>query len=297
MHSIKNGNPTSLSSPSALKALFLAARPKTWSASICPVLVGSFLAAAKVPLNFLTLALTLLFSLGIQIGTNYANDYFDFIKGADTNQRVGPKRAVQQGWISPKAMLLASLCAFALALICAAPLMIASGLWSLAIALICAALGILYTGGPTPLGYLGLGELCVFLFFGPVAVMGTYFLQTKHLDPLVFWASLPPALIASAIMTANNLRDEATDRNANKNTIVVRFGRLFGNWVYSLSLCIAALISSFFSPFMLLPYLLALPLARAVFRCSDPLDLMSLLPKTSLLLVLHTLTFCLIVAW
>ncbi len=162
----------------SLKAFFLGARPRTWSASLSPVLIGACLAAREAPIDIPILFLTLLFSLLIQIGTNYANDYFDFVKNADTSARIGPKRAVQQGWVSPRAMLLAAILAFACAFLFAIPLMIAAGLWSFPIAALCILLGILYTGGPKPLGYLGLGELLVFFFFGPFASAGAYFQQT-----------------------------------------------------------------------------------------------------------------------
>src|SRR4029077_8495079 len=109
---------------------------------------------------------------------NFANDYFDFINGADTSERIGPKRAVSAGWIDPGTMLIAALFTFALALCLALPLMLKIGLWSFAVAALCVLCGILYTGGPKPLGYLGLGEILVLIFYGPVAVMGTYFLQT-----------------------------------------------------------------------------------------------------------------------
>lgn len=293
MHSTKNENPISLDSPSVLKAFFLAARPKTWSAGLCPVLVGACVAAKTGPLDLAVLFLTLLFSLGIQIGTNFANDYFDFINAADTSQRVGPKRAVQQGWIQPKTMLCMSLICFGFDLFCAVPLMMIAGAWSMPIAVLCVALGILYTGGPKPLGYLGLGELLVFIFFGPLAVLGTFFLQTGTITMMAWLASLPSGLLSAAILTANNLRDEQTDRAARKNTIVVRFGRKFGNLCYTGSILAAALVSWSFSPWILLPYLTAIPLIRTVFSNSDSFELIPILPKTSLLLLLHTLAFCL----
>ncbi len=279
-------------SPSALKAFFLAARPRTWSASLCPVLVGTVLAANQVQIRRDLFILTLLFSLFIQIGTNYANDYFDFIKGADTTDRIGPKRAVQQGWIAPKTMLKATLGVFGCALIAAIPLMAVAGIWSLAMALACAAFGILYTGGPKPLGYIGLGEILVFSFFGPVAVMGTYFLQTHTIGFLPFLASIPPGLLSAAILLANNLRDENTDRPAGKKTIVVRFGKNFGSWAYVLciagSIC-AALPFSILSAASLLGFV---PLVKKVFQFQQREELIPVLQGTSLLLLVYTLLFC-----
>jgi len=186
--------------------------------------------------------LTLLFSLSIQVGTNYANDYFDFVNGADTHLRNGPKRATQEGWVTPSSMLLATFLIFTFAILIAIPLMIIAGLWSLFLAAACVAFGILYTGGPKPLGYLGLGEALVFLFFGPIAACGAYFLQTGTVTLSTFIASLAPGFLSCSILIANNLRDEKSDRMANKRTLIVRFGRTFGSWEYTLTIVAAALI-------------------------------------------------------
>jgi 1,4-dihydroxy-2-naphthoate octaprenyltransferase len=297
MPSMKSASPITPASPSALKAFFLASRPKTWIASLSPVLIGT--AMVQDP-NWLLFIHTLFFSLCIQIGTNYANDYFDFINGADTALRNGPKRATQEGWVKPKEMRLASLLFFGAALFIAMPLMILAGLWSLFLALACVAFGILYTGGPKPLGYLGLGELLVFLFFGPIATCGTYFLQTGATPLSVFIASLAPGLLSCSILIANNLRDEKTDRLAHKNTLIARFGRTFGAFEYTLTILLAAsvpplLVLSGASPKLLfasLP-LLAAPI-RKVFTFHDPLELISVLQQSALLLFLYTLLFCLL---
>src|SRR3990167_623937 len=140
MPSFKRENPSSLASPSVLKGLeywkawALATRPKTWIASLSPVLIGTTMAAAEQPIRPSLFILTLLFSLLIQVGTNFANDYFDFVKGADTSKRIGPKRAVEQGWISPVSMLTASLFTFAIAFLISIPLMALAGWWSLSVA-------------------------------------------------------------------------------------------------------------------------------------------------------------------
>lgn len=274
---LKNGNPTLQSSPSALKAYFLATRPKTWIASLSPVLIGVSMAPKVDPLIF---TLTLLFSLFIQIGTNFANDYFDFMKGTDNEHRIGPKRATQQGWIAPQSMLLATLLVFSAALLLAIPLMIQAGLWSLFLALACVAFGLLYTAGPKPIGYIGLGEFFVFIFFGPVAACGAYFLQTGSVTLPVLLASLPPALLSCAILTANNLRDEKGDRASGKKTLVVRFGTTFGKWEYTL-----LLLSVAFIPILLIP---AAFLIRKAFKNENT----TLLPLTGALLILYTICFC-----
>ncbi len=285
-------------SPSVPKAFLVASRPKTWIASLSPVLIGTAMANH---VNIPVFLLTLFFSLGIQIGTNYANDYFDFIKGADTHLRNGPKRATQEGWVKLSSMWRAALCAFTLSLLAAIPLMMIAGLWSLFMALACIAFGILYTGGPKPLGYAGLGELFVFIFFGPVALCGTYFLQTNEITASVLIASLAPGLLSCSLLIANNLRDEKSDRIASKRTLIVRFGRTFGAWEYTLSILMAAVIPVllvFFyeAPFSLLSASLtafaATPLIKKVFFFRDPLELISVLQNSAFLLILYTLIFC-----
>ena len=297
MPSMKNESLISKNSPSALKAYVLASRPKTWIASLSPVLIGTSLA---YPINFLVVTLTLLFSLFIQIGTNYANDYFDFMKGADSHLRNGPKRATQEGWIQPKAMLNATLAIFSAALIVAIPLMILAGLWSLFLALSCIAFGILYTGGPKPLGYLGLGEVFVFIFFGPVATCGSFFLQTGTVNPPVLIASLAPGLLSCSILIANNLRDEKSDRVAKKNTLIVRFGKTFGCWEYTFCIIGAALTGPVLVLFYEAPLFLygtgflipiAVPSIQKVFGFQDPFELISVLQKSAAYLFFYTLIF------
>jgi 1,4-dihydroxy-2-naphthoate octaprenyltransferase len=270
--------------------------------------MGTVLAARFGALDGSVFCLTLLFSLFIQIGTNFANDYFDYLKGADTPLRQGPKRATQEGWISPASMKRATAAAFFLAFFVAVPLMIRAGFWSFGVAALCIAFGILYTGGPKPLGYLGLGEVFVFIFFGPVAVWGTYFLQTGSSNAEVLIASLAPALLSSAILIANNLRDEISDRAAGKNTLVVRFGHRFGCWEYGLSLFGALLIPSalifyFSAPPLILaasvvPFLVFAPkIQEILIKYKDPLKLASLLPLSAALLLLYTALFCFGMMW
>ncbi len=298
---MKSESQTSASSPSVLKAYFLAARPRTWIASLSPVCIGGAIAHSEQPLNFPIFFLTLLFSLLIQIGTNYANDYFDFFKGADTTARKGPQRATQSGWIPPHHVFLATLTIFLTAFLIAIPLMIAAGLWSLPLAVLCIACGLLYTGGPTPFGYLGLGELFVLLFFGPIAACGTYFLQTETLTFPVFIASLAPGFLSCSLLIANNLRDETTDRLANKRTLIVRFGPRFGAYEYTLSILFAALIpllliAFFDAPLSLLRatfiLLIAIPSIRRVFTFEDPLQLLPVLKDSAILLFFYTALFC-----
>lgn len=297
MHSTKSASPISLAFPSALKALFLASRPKTWSASLCPVLIGGSMSSLHNPLSKGIFLLTLLFALFIQIGTNYANDYFDFIKGADNSQRVGPKRAVQQGWIAPRMMLYATAAAFATAFLIAIPLMISAGWWSWGLASLCVLFGILYTGGPKPLGYAGLGELLVFIFFGPVAAMGSYFLQTGTLDSSIFIASLAPGFLSAAILMANNLRDEKTDAAAGKRTLAVRFGTPFGRRLY-----VAFFALTLAVPLLLIGQGFSLMLAASSAVClfapiRKVFGSIEVLQETSLLLLVYTILFSSALLW
>lgn len=293
MHSMKNENQTSLASPNGLERWLLASRPKTWIASLSPVLIGTCMAPS---ISWKVFVLTALFALLIQIGTNFANDYFDFLSGADTHERKGPKRAVQQGWISPDTMKKATALVFGAAFLCAIPLMIVAGLWSLPITIIAIAFGILYTGGPKPLGYLGLGEILVFIFFGLVSTCGSYFLQTHTVTSSVLLASIAPGLFSCALLIANNIRDEVTDRKANKKTLVVRFGQLFGKIEFAFSIIIPLvipLILVFFyqGPINLIGVFCLFPVARNVFKQEN------LLQGTTLLFFFYTLLYVFSYLW
>lgn len=251
-----------MSSQSAWRHWIEAARPKTLPAAIIPVMVGTALAAAHRSADLGKATICLLFALLVQIGTNFANDYFDFVKGADTAGRVGPRRAVAAGLIAPKTMLLATGLvlgvAFAVGL-----LLVREGGWLLLPigvgSILCA---LAYTGGPFPLGYRGLGDVFVFLFFGLVAVDTTFYVQTGGLAPDATACAAAIGLLAANILVVNNYRDAETDALAGKKTLVVRFGRKFALWQYALSHVVALLC-----PLALLlqgyrwPVLLALALA------------------------------------
>jgi 1,4-dihydroxy-2-naphthoate octaprenyltransferase len=267
----------------------LASRPKTWIAGISPVLIGTALSGiVSWPLFFCSLA----FSLFIQIGTNYSNDYYDFINGADTH-RVGPTRFVASGQIALSAMKAMSLWMFGLSFFVSLPLVHATGLWALAFIFSSIAFGILYTGGPKPLGYIGLGELLVLIYFGPIAVCGAAFVQAHVIDLRTLCLSLSPGLLSCAILIANNLRDEETDRRAGKNTLIVRFGRTFGIWEYAFCVSAALIIPLFFSfytPLGLMPLALILIRKSVTFQSSG--EAAPLLPQTAMVLILFTLLLC-----
>ena len=181
-------------------------------------------------------------ALCIQIGTNLANDYFDFKKGADTADRQGPIRVTQAGLITPHIVLWAALFFFALAALASVYLIHRAGMCILIIAVASIISGIFYTAGPRPLGYLGLGDLFVLIFFGPVAVGGTYFTQALEINWAVIVAGLAPGFLSMAVLAVNNLRDIDTDRRAGKLTLAVRFGRSFAMSEYLFCIIAACLI-------------------------------------------------------
>src|SRR5579885_1079359 len=211
--------------PSALRAWMLAVRVPTLSAAVVPVLVGTALATRHYRVRAAVFVVTLCAALLIQIGTNLTNDLFDFQKGADTGQRLGPVRVVQAGLLTQKQVAAASVLSFGLAVVLALYLVMIGGWPIAAIGLAAIASGIAYTGGPWPLGYHGLGDVFVFVFFGLVAVLGTFYLQAGTVNGAALIASLPVAMLVTAILVVNNLRDIDTDRAAGKHTLAVRFGR------------------------------------------------------------------------
>ncbi len=205
-----------------------AARPKTLPAAVVPVALGTALAARNDQFDFVPAVICLLFALLIQIGTNFANDYYDHRKGADTADRIGPARAVASGWVRPRTMLIATIVTFFFALLFGSLLIPYGGYGLIAVGLLAVVCGIAYTGGPYPLGYNGLGEVFVFLFFGFVATGFTYYVQTGHWTADVWWLGCIPGALASNLLVINNLRDIPTDRVANKRTLAVRFGFRLG---------------------------------------------------------------------
>lgn len=212
--------------PGVLGALLLASRPKTLPAAVVPVVVGTAVAFDHGAFSPLPAAAALAVALLIQIATNYANDYFDFVQGADSAGRIGPTRAVQSGLLSPGQMLAATVATFALAAAAGAYLVAVAGWAMLWIGLASIAAGLWYTaGGRWSLGYLGLGDLFAFAFFGPVAVATTTYVQAFEWLPEALLASLPVGFLITAILVVNNFRDADTDRASGKRTLAVRFGR------------------------------------------------------------------------
>ncbi len=244
-----------------MKRWILAARPATLTAALVPVAVGTACAYAAGGLRWGPALAALAGAIWIQIGTNFANDVFDAEKGADTEDRLGPTRAVAAGLITPAAMRVAMVVAFGLASLAGLYLTWAAGWPVMVIGVASVLSGIAYTGGPYPLGYNGLGDVFVMVFFGFVAVVGTVYVQTLDTPPLAWLASIPVGALATAILVVNNLRDIETDVVAGKRTLAVRFGRSSAVAEYA-----ALLVAAYAVPLSLLasrgPFIL-LPLASA----------------------------------
>jgi 1,4-dihydroxy-2-naphthoate octaprenyltransferase len=260
-----------MASVSARSAWWLAIRPATLTASAAPVFVGAGAAWADGVFVLWPAIAALIGASLLQIGANFANDVFDFERGADNEERLGPQRATQQGWISAEQMKRAMWLAFAGALLTGVYLTSVAGWPVMALGLLSIAAAYLYTGGPKPYGYLGLGDLSVFLFFGFGAVAGTYFVQAQHVSRLVLWASVPIGALATAILVVNNLRDIGTDKRAGKLTLAVRLGDAATRNYYLLLLAIAYLVPPYLwwrglaDAWVMMPWL-SLPLA---FRLAD----------------------------
>lgn len=253
------------------KALWLTARPKTLSAAIVPVLVATALVASEgLPVTLWISILAVTSAVFIQIGTNFANDALDFVKGTDDDDRLGDLRACHQGWFTPNQILWMAGGFFLLAFLCGIPLVMVGGVPIIWIGLVSLLMGYAYTGGPFPLAYIGLGDLFVILFFGLVAVGGVYFLQTGQYQLSAFIAGLQVGLLATVLIAINNLRDLDQDRASRKMTLAVRLGPKLGRFEVLLLILLAFglnvywLNQGFYLAFFL--PLVALPPALGVVR-------------------------------
>ena len=244
----------------------LAARPKTLTAAVVPVAVATGLALGQGMAVLWPALAALAGAVLIQVGTNLTNDYYDFRKGADTHERVGPTRVTQSGLIAPSTVLAAGGACFAAAVLVGAALVARGGWPFVAIGLASVLAGWAYTGGPYPLGYHGLGDLFVLIFFGLVAVPGTFYAQALQLVPAVWPAAVGVGATGTMILVVNNLRDAETDARAGKRTLVVRLGRGFGRGEYVVLLLVALampalLVGMGWARWPVLLALLAAPLA------------------------------------
>jgi 1,4-dihydroxy-2-naphthoate octaprenyltransferase len=283
---------------SPFRLWLVAARPRTLPAAVAPVLVGTSLAGSEDVFKPLRFACALIGSVFIQVGTNLANDYSDARRGADTEDRLGPVRVTAGGLMPPQRVLVGTWVAFGIAVAAGAYLIAVAGWELLLVGVASIAAGVLYTGGPKPYGYEGLGELFVFLFFGVVAVSGSYFVQTEDLRWEAFALSVPVGLIAAAILVVNNVRDIETDRRAGKRTLAVRLGREPARRVYAAMLLLAllapiAIAAAGGLDWWLLLALLAAPLAPPLIRTvgtrTDGASLNAALAGTGRLLAVYSL--------
>lgn len=244
--SIKKTNP--------FNAWWLAIRPRTLPAAIAGVITGTAAALARGHFRFLPALAALLVALFLQIGSNLANDVLDFEKGADSGERLGPTRVTQSGLLSPRNVKLGTIIVFLLASLCGLYLAFVSRWEVIPVGLLAILAAVAYTGGPYPLGYHGLGELFVFLFFGVVSVVGTYYVQAKSFSLQAWLMSIPVGLIIVGILVVNNLRDIDADRAAGKNTLAVRFGSTFAKWEYGICLFFPYLLILLFCLVHILPW-------------------------------------------
>ena len=276
-----------------------AARPKTLWAAVAPVLIGCAMAEGDGVFHAPSAVAALLASLLIQIGTNFWNDYADFVRGTDTKDRVGPTRATAAGLISPQAMRNAALVVFALSGLCAVYLFPRAGWPILVIGAASIASGIAYTSGSMALAYTGMADLFAFTFFGPVAVAGTYYVQGLTWPPEVIVAGIAPGLLSVAILTVNNLRDIETDAKAGRKTLAVRFGRRFARTEYIVAIVGASLVpfwtiqlaqqgANAVVAFLIFPA--ALPAIRSVCKKSGA-ELNPSLAYTAILLLVYSVLF------
>ena len=280
------------------QAWVLAARPKTLTAAVAPVLVGTGLAAHDGGLAWLAATAALTGAVLIQIGTNFANDYYDFVRGGDTADRVGPLRVTQAGLLPPGAVKRGMVAVLGAAMLVGVYLVIVGGwpiIWIGAASVACA---VLYTGGPFPLAYHGLGDVFVFVFFGLVAVGGTYYVQALSWPPDAVLAGAALGALNTALLVVNNLRDIETDARADKRTLAVRIGAAGTKAEYGLLLLVAAAapavgVVAFDWPGAALAALLVAPLCwspmRAVASHRDPRELIPALGATARVVALYGL--------
>ena len=230
----------------SLKAWILAARPKTLTGAIIPVMIGSALAFMDNHFVWLPALICAIFAGLMQIAANFINDLFDYLKGTDREDRLGPERACAQGWISPDVMKKGILCTIALACLVGSTLLLYAGWELIIVGAVCVLFAFLYTAGPYPLSYNSWGDLLVILFFGFVPVGGTYYVQALTLTPGVIITSLVCGLIIDTLLVVNNYRDREADKKSGKRTVIVRFGEPFGRYLYLVLGILASLLCLWF---------------------------------------------------
>ncbi len=282
-----------------IRIWLLASRPKTLPAAVAPVLVGTAVAISANKLNLIAALIALICSVLIQIGTNFVNDLYDYLKGTDDENRVGPTRALAAGWVSPTQMKFAIYLTFGTTFVLGLYLVYLAGWIILLVGVLSIISGYAYTAGPYPLAYNGLGDVFVFFFFGFVATVGTYYVQAIEYSQFALFASIPIGLLITNILVVNNYRDADEDKKKNKNTLTVKFGKRFSLIQYFVSILVSFVVPLFLyfkydtTPFILLP-MLTLPLAIKLQIDMNRLDgqeLNKTLELTAKLSVLYSLLF------
>lgn len=292
--------PATLPQPGTIACWILAARPKTLFAAINPVFLGTIFAFTDGALHWPSALAALFGALAIQIGTNLANDYWDWKKGADTAERLGPVRVTSAGLLPPAVVFRATLLSFLIAALLGGYLMDRGG-WPIAIiGILSIACGFLYTAGPVSLAYLGLGDWFTLVFFGPVACAGTYFVQAGQWSPVAIAAGFALGLFTVALLAVNNLRDRTQDAEKQKRTLAVRFGSRFARWEYALAVTLPLLLpigivalgwASLGFVFVSVVNLRAVILARKIFVMPEGRELNAMLGATSGCALGYTVTF------
>lgn len=262
---------------SKFQSWLLASRPKTLLAAVVPVMVGTALAVNVGRYSFIITIIALICSLLIQVGTNFTNDLYDYLKGADTKKRKGPVRVLSSGLISPKEMKAGIFITFLAAFILGLYLVYAGGLIILAIGILSIIAGLAYTAGPYPLAYKGLGDIFVFMFFGLIGTMATYYLHTNEISLPSFFSAIPVGALITNILVVNNFRDINEDRQAGKNTLAVKLGRTFTKYQFIFLIAVSFLTPLVlfllfdFNVWIFLPYL-TLPVAFNITKMLFTLD-------------------------
>lgn len=278
------------------------ARPKTLFISLSPVMIGNVMAFKTGHFSYSLSLWIILAALFIQIGTNYSNDYFDFLKKSDTALRKGPMKLLEKKLVSLSEMKKAFILSYAIAAIFSLPLVKQGGVVILFVAVFSIIFSLLYTAGPYSLAYLGLADIFVFIFFGPIATMVTYYLQTQTITSDVMIASIAPGLLSITPLILNNIRDYHEDKKSHKKTLIVRFGPIFGKlqylYIMILSFCVPITLivfsaKSYFLFFSSLSLLLSWPIFKTLFHYKDEKELSPLLGFSALILIIYSFLFSL----
>ncbi len=285
--------------PNKIKVWLLATRAEMLIVSICPIIIGACIAFKEAPFNTSVFLLTLLYGIFMHLGTNLSNDYYDYLNGADTDKRVAPFSSIQKKLTSLKQIKSAYRLCFFLGFLIGLTLIFRGGLIVASLFWIPIIFGLYYTAGPRPLGYMGLGEISVLIFFGPFACLGTYYLQTLNITIMPIIAGFAPGFLSTAILIVNNLRDVKVDKPANKITLAVRYGKKFAQTEYATCMFMAFLIPVVYFGLskqqLVLSSSMILLLApyKIIYKFKNPSTLNNGIQKTVAILVIYTIVFCL----